>query len=38
MYLEGYGAPVSEAKATYWKATARANGARRIEGVYDRLD
>jgi len=38
MYLEGYGIAVSESKSTYWKLTARANGARRLEGVYDRLD
>jgi TPR repeat protein len=38
MYLEGYGIAVSESKSTYWKLTARANGARRLEGVYDRLE
>lgn len=37
MYLEGYGVQQSDEMAKFWSSYAQRTGARRLEGVYDRL-
>jgi TPR repeat protein len=37
MLGEGYGCPRDAALARFWHAAAHARGARRLEGVFDRL-